>query len=313
MVRMITSAVDRRAWTVVLGLLVLTAGCLGGEPAEVATYDIESPTAAPSPTPRPASVTLTVRDPATGDSTLVRHPNGDTLLVDAGGERDASAVSAGLASAGVSSLGLLLTTGVDADDIGGAAAVLDRHRPDSIGHSGMVANSTDYTRYLRAVVRADRGGRFYSMSNRTVFPYAGGEVSVLAPPDPPLNDGAPRDNVAVISYRYNRERVLFLGDASRREQRWLRNQSGSNLNASVVIVDDGSVASATTLRRIEPEWIVVAGDGPGASRVPDGPWSVRTIDETGPLQLRIHPEGGIELRRGLPAADHSPTPTQTET
>jgi beta-lactamase superfamily II metal-dependent hydrolase len=282
--------VDRRTMTVLAGLsLVLAAGCLGVSseaPRDLKTYEIDSPTPTPTATPAPPEVRLTAVTLERGDATLIQQGN-QTLLIDTGRDPNATRVRAALTRNGVDQLDVLLTTGVDPDDIGGAGTIVERYRPGAVGQPGLVARSDAFHRYLRAVVRADLGDRFYRVTNRTQFSFGSGTVSVLAPPGTPLNEGRPGDNVVVLAYDLRGSRVLLLGDASPAEQRWLRNRSESSLRSSVVVVDDASVPTEPLLRAADPELVIVGGNGSASAAVPSGPWTVRRTAMDGAVSVTV--------------------------
>lgn len=299
-----------------LALLLIASGCLGAQPpatdAPVETYEIESPTMTPTATPPPTPATVSVLAPPRGDATLVVNGDGETLLIDTGAGSNASAVRSALEARDVSSLDLLITTGVTDGEVGGAASILQHHRPRSIGQNGLVARTDRYHAYLRAVVRANLGTQLYAMTNETAFGYGHGRISILAPPRRPLTSGRPADNVVVLSYRVHGERVLFLGDASAREQRWLQNRTQS-LNATVLIVDEPTVARSGFVRDVSPSVIVVAdGNAPADLDVPDGNWVVYRTAQHGPVTITIGPEGrSIAAGVSVPQGPQTPDGPQT--
>lgn len=305
---------DRRSIAALAGiLLLLTGGCVGGQSADerdIATYEVKTPTHPPTSTPVPSATELVALNLHRGDATLLRNGNG-VLLIDTGGDPNATRIRGWLSSAGVDRVDLLVATGVAAGEIGGAAAVIEHHRPGAVLQNGLVTRSEAYHRYLRAVVRADRGGRLYRVTSRTGFQFGNGTVAVLAPPDPPLNDGQPADNVIVLAYELRGSRVLVLGDASRAEQRWLRNRSESNLRASVVVVDDPSVPTESLLRTADPELVIVGGNGSTTANVPDGPWTIRRTATDGTIRVTVPLEATPS--NGAPPAPETATPGQATT
>jgi competence protein ComEC len=123
------------SWLVAFGLL-LAARTPPGIPAFGLTSAPCPEPAIPDPSGQDPWLRVTVFDVGQGDATLVRFPDGGTLLVDAAGalpgarfDVGARVLSPALWALGVNRLGAMLLTHGDADHIGGAAAIVESFKP----------------------------------------------------------------------------------------------------------------------------------------------------------------------------------------
>jgi beta-lactamase superfamily II metal-dependent hydrolase len=282
-------------WRAALALVVLalTVGCLGsvGPDRSMETVDLTIATPQESTTSDRQFEPRTVRflGPGSGGSAVIGE-NGSGLVVDAGADRNATAVRGALSRAGITAYDLWIT-GFNRTRLGGGPALLAHRPPANIGFSGLTANTSGYHRFLRAVVDAERQYRLYRSTAPFSYSTAGGTVQVVAPPPEYLADGAPAHNEVALAYTANGQRVLWVGDPGTHEERWLLNDSDADLGAAVLVLAAGARPSAELLDAVAPETVVVQGRT-GANRTAERftarPATVYRPAIEGPLTLRLH-------------------------
>jgi competence protein ComEC len=169
---------------------------------------------------------VTAIDVGQGDSLLLVSPEGQTLLVDAGGPvgistetADASGlfdigeevVSPYLWSRRIRRLDVMVLSHAHSDHMGGMAAVMRGFRPRELW-VGIDPDSAAY-RALLAEAR-DLGVTVRHLHAGDALTWSGTAVSILAPEASYVNGGAPGNNDSlVMRVEYGRSSVLFEGDA----------------------------------------------------------------------------------------------------
>ena len=166
-------------------------------------------------------------DVSQGDSLFVAFPNGQTMLIDAGGfpgfgnmkrkpqiDMGEDVVSPYLWSRRITHLDYAVLTHGHSDHMGGLAAILDNFHPQALWIG--VEPETPEWRNIETVAARDhipviplkRGS-----PDRTI---GGAQIRILAPsPDYLPGDTAQNDDSLVMELTYGRDRVLFTGDAEK--------------------------------------------------------------------------------------------------
>jgi competence protein ComEC len=174
---------------------------------------------------QPGKLEVTAIDVSQGDSLLVVFPNGQTMLVDAGGfpgmanmkrkpqiDMGEDVVSPYLWSRRITHLDYAVLTHGHSDHMGGLAAVLDNFHPQTLW-IGSEPDSDEWQVVKKAAARDNvrivpltRG-----VADRTL---GGAQIRVLAPaPDYVPQDSATNDDSVVLELTYGQHRVLLTGDA----------------------------------------------------------------------------------------------------
>ena len=193
-----------------LGLLLVVATTIwlgiGGARAEVPST--------------PGVLRVAVLDVGQGDATLVVLPDGQAVLVDAGGMAGTTfdigrrVVLPALRAFGVHRLHALVLTHGDPDHIGGAAAVLDTLPVGNVWE-GIPVPPHEPLRAIRAIASA-RGVVWRTVRPGAVENAAGVEIRVLHPPEPDWERQRVRnDDSTVVELRYGDVSILLPGDIGR--------------------------------------------------------------------------------------------------
>ena len=244
-------AVRRRPLVAGLGLAALTASALwiSFVPAQ--------------PVIQPGVLEVTSIDVGEGDATLVVSPQGETLLVDAGGiphwmhsELDIGedVVSPYLWSRGIQHLNAVAVTHPHADHIGGMRAVLNNFHPNQLWIGAGPANSElnallDEASRLHIPVFSRKGGDHWQ-SEELAF-------RVLAPLAE-SSDSKTNDDSLVMKITYGGTSVLLEGDAERQlERRIVDEHPGADL---LKVAHHGSATSTTPelLAAVHPRYAAIS-------------------------------------------------------
>ncbi|HLV26984.1 MAG TPA: DNA internalization-related competence protein ComEC/Rec2 [Gemmatimonadales bacterium] len=207
---------------------------------------------------------LHVLDVGQGDAIAVRTPAGRWVLVDAGaswpgGDEGRRTVVPYLSRKG-GRIEAFVLTHPDADHVGGAAAVLDRLRPDEFWDGAYVAPGTPYREALR--VAQERGISWRRVSAGDSLLLDGVLFKVLSP-DPAWLAENPGSNDAsvVLLVQFGAVRFLLVGDAEAAQESWLVRRDSAALRADVLKVGHhGSKTStgARFLNAVNPRLAVVS-------------------------------------------------------
>jgi competence protein ComEC len=157
-------------------------------------------------------------DVGQADSTLVRTPNGETILIDTGGwQQDGSDVIAYLDEHGIDRIDHLIATHGHADHIGGHAAIIEEFETnrDGVGavyDSGVTHTSQTYENYLDTVDEHDV--ELFAVEAGDELPIESESLSglVVNPPEGDSGDDLHDNSVAVV-FEFGDVRYLTTGDA----------------------------------------------------------------------------------------------------
>jgi beta-lactamase superfamily II metal-dependent hydrolase len=246
-----------------------SAGLLGsdGTAARAAFAPPTPPPGPPGPRPLPRRLGVTFFDIGQGDSALVRTPGGKFVLIDTGPPAGRAKLFAGLRSAGVNRLDLLVTSHPHQDHFGNSVEALRRLPTAAVVDSGFVTNSPTQLRLLEEVKKHHIS--FINVGQRNLAGTStdlgeGVSLRYLARRLPYLTgtDSDPNNNSVVLKVTFGRVSFLFTGDMEEDERaRLLASTSAEALRATVLKVAhhgsrNGTVAAF--LARVRPEAAVIS-------------------------------------------------------
>jgi competence protein ComEC len=265
---------------------------------------------------------VTAIDVGQGDSLLVVSPQGETMLVDAGGPVGAvaeTAVATSLFDVGeevispylwsrqIRRLDVIVLSHGHSDHMGGMAAVMRSFRPRELW-VGIDPDSTAYRALLSEAHELGITVRHLHAGN--ALPWSGTQVSVLAPALDYVNGGAPTNNDSlVMRVEYGKSSVLLEGDAEAPSERAMV-ASGRLTPVTLLKVGHHGSRTSTTpefFAAIAPQDAVVSvGQGNTfghprfevIQRIADNRTRLYRTDEFGLTTFLLDRDGGIQAITG---------------
>lgn len=225
------------------------------------------PTSKPAATPAPAALLMPKKqaagtlqvyflDVGQGDSTLIRTPANQYILIDGGNNDQGKNVVKYLNALGVKTLDAMVATHPDADHIGGLDDVLKALDVKSV-YAPKVSHTTQtYKDFLTAV--KNEGRTIKAVSKGVKIPLAGVDATFLAPVNTygdNLNDWS-----AVLKVTYKSKSFLFTGDAEKASENDMLADS-SNLRADVLKVGHHGSNSSTSkafINAVKPSHAIIS-------------------------------------------------------
>lgn len=171
-------------------------------------------------------------DVGQGDAILLSSPDGGYMMIDAGSERAADALTETLDRLGVTELKYLLLTHPDEDHVGGACALFDRLTVGEVLCGTEKSDAPCWKSVLNGAkekdlpVRTVRSGDRIDFSDRMT-------LEVLAPIGE-IGQRNDNDRSVVVRASYGNCSFLFTGDAEKEEEDALCVRYGKTLESSVL-------------------------------------------------------------------------------
>lgn len=216
-----------------------------------------------------------VIDVGQGDSLLLKFPNNETMLIDAGEEDEGDTVTTYvknfLKQEGLERLNYLLLTHPDADHVGGAVKVLQEIEVDTIFRPKVYTHDEllemDDTNVMESttliydsVIKLieEKGCNVIFNEKGLQYNFDGCEVEFLSPELDYYS--STNSTSAVIMVTYQTKKFLLTGDADAEIEETLIEEYGDYLNADVLkVAHHGSNSSSTTefLSMVSPEYSIL--------------------------------------------------------
>ena len=248
---------------------------------------------APTPKALAGVIEVTSIDVGEGDSTLLIGPEGEALLIDAGGPIGAETssqfdfgedvVSPYLWSRGISHLAAVAITHAHSDHAGGIAAVLKNFKPSEVWvglepPSAILENVLATAQNLHIkVVRRREGDRFQ---------FGGADIEVLYPAQDAGAGDKPRNNDSmVLRASYGETSVLLEGDAEKPVERYLI--AAHHPTATLLKVGHHGSSNASTqefLESVKPQVAIISVGSANSFGLP----RVQTLGRLAEMGTRVY-------------------------
>jgi competence protein ComEC len=221
---------------------------------------------------KPLMLEVTAIDVSQGDSLLVVFPDGETMLVDAGGfpgmermkrkpqiDMGEDVVSPYLWSRRIRHLDYAVLTHGHSDHMGGLAAILDNFHPRSLW-IGAEPNTPEWQTVERHA-QSDRVRIVALTRDSPGLSIGGAKVRVLAPSPSYVPEDQPKnDDSLVLEIDYGRRSVLLTGDAERPVE---EDMISSGLLHPVTLLKVGHHGSKTSsgedfLEQLQPQFALIS-------------------------------------------------------
>lgn len=201
-----------------------------------------------------------------GDSTLIKFPNNQTMLIDAGereqGQHVTNYVSEFLKQERLEKLDYLVLTHPDSDHIGGAIEVLSNLEVGTVFRPKVyteqeallmdetnisVSTTATYSQLIELI--QEKGCTVIFNDNTLTYNFGGCQVEFLSPSENYYSES--NQYSAVIMMTYQSKKFLFMGDADAEIEQTLINNYGDYLQADVLKVSHHGSASSSTYEFLE--------------------------------------------------------------
>jgi competence protein ComEC len=182
-----------------------------GTPTAIPIFDSTTeanPTLIVAPVlPSGNSLQFTFINVGQGDATLIRTPDGKTILID-GGETDTGIVSK-LQSLGVQRIDLMIATHPHSDHIGGLVQVLQSFPVAKVITSGQPHTTSVYEHFIDGIASAQ--AEYGEVKRGDVISLGGVDFRILNPVN--NNDPDFNENSIVLLFKYGQTTFLMMGDS----------------------------------------------------------------------------------------------------
>jgi beta-lactamase superfamily II metal-dependent hydrolase len=215
--------------------------------------------------PQPGgALTVAFLDIGQGDATLIRAPNGMTMLIDGGNSNGdgLEVIIPQLEAWGADKLDVMVATHPDADHIGGLPAVIENFPVDTVALTGQVHPTQIYERFL-IDVRDSASNAIQTRTGASIPFDPSVQVEVLGPDEDAVQDDDTNNASIVIKMTYGQITFLFTGDAEGPQEETIL-ASGADLRSTVLKVGHHGSRSSTSeewLNAVDPQvGVISAGE-----------------------------------------------------
>ncbi len=245
---------------------------------------------------------VTFIDVGQGDSALVRFPNGQSLLVDAGGGSSTSSFDVGervvgqvLRTLGVRRLDMLVLTHGDRDHLGGAVSVVREFRPTDVWEGIPVPSSLALQEVRSETLRARGRWTQVQTADETLV----GEVRVVVLHPGPAEwerQDVRNDDSIVVELRWRDVSIVLTGDVGREVEGEIAAGFEPAPLRVIKVPHHGSLTSSSGafLEQLRPQ-IAVISVGRSNTFGHPAPAVVKRYDEIGAAVYRTDRDGAITI------------------
>ena len=275
---------------------------------------------APPPPEEKSTLQITYLDVGQGDCTFILLPNGETMLIDAGNQRDGQGIIQYIQDQNVTALDYVIATHPHADHIGGMAEVMQAFEVKSVYMPKKSHTSVTFEHLLDTVAEKDLTIQT-AKAGKVLFDADELKAEFLAP----VSDSYSNLNnySAVLKLTYNETCFLFMGDAEQEVEKELL-ESGQDLSADVLKVGHhGSDTSSGKgfLEAVRPSFAVISVGAENSYGHPDAVTlatlqelqaDIWRTDEKGTVIITCDGEHITVQNVELPAQPNAPPAEETE-
>jgi len=216
-----------------------------------------SPAETPPVEEEKSALQITYLDVGQGDCTFIKLPNGETMLIDAGNQRDGQRIIQYIQSQDAAALDYVISTHPHADHIGGMAEVIRAFDVKNVYMPKQSHTSETFENLLDTIAEKDLTIQT-AKAGKVLFDEGSLKAEFLAP----VGEGYYNLNnySAVLKLAYNDKYFLFMGDAEQEVENELL-ESGQDLSADVLKVGHhGSDTSSGKgfLEAVRPSFAVIS-------------------------------------------------------
>ncbi len=219
----------------------------------------------PPPPANRAEMSVVFLDVGQGDSTLIKSPNGQVMLIDGGRSINLanSLIIPQVKAWGASQVDVLVVTHPDADHIAGLVGVLENFPVKLVALTGDAHTTDIYARLLNNI--RDKQITAVQVRTGTTIPFDSAvNLEVLGPDDALVNQDNTNDGSIVIKLTYGQTSFLLTGDAEFAENQSILRR-GADVRATVLKLGHHGSRSSTDenwLRAVQPQLgVISAGAG----------------------------------------------------
>lgn len=200
-------------------------------------------------------------DVGQADASLIRLPNGQTMLIDAGGNATADKLVEYLKSQGIQRIDFLIGTHPHEDHIGGLDKVVDAFDIGRIYLPKVADSQVPATKTYEDVLTAiDKKGLRVNQGKAGTVLFQSGELSAeLLAPNSDSYSGLNSYSV-VVMLTYGEKKFLFMGDAEADSEKEILERFG-NVEADVLKCGHHGSSTSTSqefLAAVSPEYAVIS-------------------------------------------------------
>jgi len=258
---------------------------------------IQTPAAAPSPSPLPTGLLVAFLDVGQGDCAFLQSPSGKTMLIDGGPENAFSTIDRFLVSHGVAGLDVVIATHLHTDHIGGLIQIVDAYPIGEFYYPPFDAENETYFALRDALKESQAVAASPLAGADTRIPWDGAiEVRVLAPYDTVYSDF--NDTSYILRVTYGNTSVLFAGDATALgEKLAMKAQPDHYFHADVLKIGHHGSSDSTSekfLETVQPSIAVISVGKDNGYGLPDAELLER-LSKQGIKVYRTDEDGTVTL------------------
>lgn len=219
--------------------------------------DISSPISEPQNKKDTGILLVHFIDVGQADAIFLQLPNNQTMLIDAGNNKDAGIVVNYIRKTGVKKIHYLVGTHPHEDHIGGIDTVIESFDIEKVIMPKVNHTTKTFRDVLTAVKKKDLKIT-RALSGKTILNNKYLTIKILGPVD--TNYEELNNYSAVIKVTYKKTDFLFTGDAEKESEKQIL-QSGANIKSDVLKIGHHGSNSSTTqpfLDQINPQYGVIS-------------------------------------------------------